>query len=73
MKLEVVASTVHGMMKLFTPQGIATVVSEKRVECQQVRAMEEKVDQKEEEQVLFNPLHPDQMITIGKKLTEMTK
>lgn len=71
MKLGAVASTIHGMMKFPTPQGIATVVSQRRLECQQVRMIGE--SEENEEQVQINPLYSDQMITIGKRMTEITK
>lgn len=72
MKLGAVASTIHGMMKFPTPQGITTIVLENRIECQQVREIEaEKAnDKKDEEQVHINTLHPDKMITLGKKMTK---
>lgn len=75
MKLGAVASTSHGMMKFPTPQEVAMIVSEKRIECHQVRKAEAEGanDRKDEEQVKINPLYPDRMITVGKKLTEMTK
>ncbi|GJV97477.1 reverse transcriptase domain-containing protein, partial [Tanacetum coccineum] len=78
--LHAIPSTIHSMIKFPTPKGIATLIARtitiaecrKREEKQMIR---EETPQEEEgvdatEQVVVNPSFPDQMVTIGGRLSK---
>ncbi|GKA16634.1 reverse transcriptase domain-containing protein [Tanacetum coccineum] len=81
--LHAIPSTIHSMIKFPTPKGIATLIARtitiaecrKREEKQMIR---EETPQEEEgmdvtEQVIVNPSFPDQMVTIGGRLSKGCK
>nr|GEV70145.1 reverse transcriptase domain-containing protein [Tanacetum cinerariifolium] len=78
--LRAIPSTIHAMMKFPTPNGVATLVTRTLVivECRHLekKQMVEEESPKEEgevavtEEVLVNPSFPDQLVTIGRGLSE---
>ncbi|GJX30792.1 hypothetical protein Tco_0240647 [Tanacetum coccineum] len=82
--LHAIPSTIHSMIKFPTPKGIATLIARtitiaecrKREEKQMIRTEE---PQKAEgvmlrkEQIIVNPSFPDQMVTIGGRLSKGCK
>lgn len=73
-QLQVVASTVHGLLKFPTDEGIITVrrVTPKFKESNTTIQSIAKEDS-QEAKVVINPMHPDQPIRLGTKLPSQLK
>nr|GEY80993.1 reverse transcriptase domain-containing protein [Tanacetum cinerariifolium] len=81
--LRAIPSTIHAMMKFPTPKGVATLVTQmviitecRRLEKRQMveeESPEEKRDVALTEEVLVNPSFPDQLVAIGRGLSEAGK
>ncbi|GJU04335.1 reverse transcriptase domain-containing protein [Tanacetum coccineum] len=81
--LHVILSTIHSMIKFPTPKGIATLIGRTTTiaECRlrkEKRTVREETPQEEEgvdatEQIIVNPSFPDQMVTIGGRLSKDCK
>nr|GEU36606.1 hypothetical protein [Tanacetum cinerariifolium] len=81
--LRAIPSTIHSMMKLPTPKGVATLVTRTVIiaECRQLekkQMIEEEVFDGAKEvaatkEVLVNPSFPDQQVTIGGRLSKICK
>ncbi|GKC54750.1 reverse transcriptase domain-containing protein [Tanacetum coccineum] len=81
--LHAIPSTIHSMIKFPTPKGIATLIA-RTITIAECRLREEKqmireeTPQEEEgvdvtEQIIVNPSFPDQMVTIGGRLSKGCK
>ncbi|GJU81109.1 reverse transcriptase domain-containing protein [Tanacetum coccineum] len=81
--LHAIPSTIHSMIKFPTPKGIATLIA-RTITIAECRKREEKQMVKEEtpqeeegvdvtEQIIVNPSFPDQMVTIGGRLSKGCK
>ncbi|GJU66245.1 reverse transcriptase domain-containing protein [Tanacetum coccineum] len=81
--LHAIPSTIHSMIKFPTPKGIATLIA-RTITIAECRLREEKqmireeTPQEEEgvdvtEQIIVNPSFPDQMVTIGGRLSKDCK
>nr|GEW15125.1 reverse transcriptase domain-containing protein [Tanacetum cinerariifolium] len=78
--LRAIPFTIHSMMKFLTPKGVATLVTRtviiaecRRLENKQIIEEESSEGEKEVaamEEVLVNPLFPDQRVTIGRRLSQ---
>ncbi|GJX99268.1 reverse transcriptase domain-containing protein [Tanacetum coccineum] len=78
--LHAIPSTIHSMIKFPTPKGIATLIA-RTITIAECRKREEKQMIREEapqeeggvdvtEQIIVNPSFPDQMVTIGGRLSK---
>ncbi|GJU74428.1 reverse transcriptase domain-containing protein [Tanacetum coccineum] len=81
--LHAIPSTIHSMIKFPTPKGIATLIA-RTITIAECRLREEKQMIREEtpqegegvdvtEQIIVNPSFPDQMVTIGGRLSKGCK
>ncbi|GKC63388.1 reverse transcriptase domain-containing protein [Tanacetum coccineum] len=81
--LHAIPSTIHSMIKFPTPKGIATLIA-RTITIAECRKREEKQMIREEtpqeegnvdvtEQIIVNPSFPDQMVTIGGRLSKGCK
>ncbi|GJS50812.1 reverse transcriptase domain-containing protein [Tanacetum coccineum] len=81
--LHAIPSTIHSMIKFPTPKGIATLIARTTIiaECrlrEEKQMVREETPQEEEgadatEQIIVNPSFPDQMVTIGGRLSKDCK
>ncbi|PWA74947.1 reverse transcriptase domain-containing protein [Artemisia annua] len=79
-KLRAIPSTIHSMMKFPTPRGIATLVTQSvsvyEFRSEKKRQIEKDPEEERQreigmtEEVLVNPAHPDQLVTVGRELTK---